>query len=201
MDGFIERTIRASTLPDSNETSEQKETQPWSSGPGEILAHGISLLKHDTDTNRRLAMLSIDNSVELMIKTFLGLPERVTGIHLARKQYEEVSESFPRLLDAIHEHAPDKVRDYNLSEIEWYHRLRNELYHQGNGLTVERQKVVAHAEIARGLISSAFWTRATGPTHTTGHGYAKRSLPDCRRRRTWSFCEFSQRLVSDSYEA
>jgi hypothetical protein len=38
----------------------------------EILLHGISLLKHDTDTNRRLAMLSIDNDVELMVKTFLA---------------------------------------------------------------------------------------------------------------------------------
>src|ERR1700687_5913659 len=33
--------------------------RPWSSGPMEILLHGISLLKHDSDTNRRLAMLSI----------------------------------------------------------------------------------------------------------------------------------------------
>jgi hypothetical protein len=101
-------------------------------------------------------MLSIDNSVELMIKTFLGLPERETGIRLPRKQYEELSESFPRLLDAIHEHAPDKVREYNISEIEWYHRLRNQLYHLGNGLTVERQKVVAYAEIARGLFRQLF---------------------------------------------
>jgi hypothetical protein len=63
--------------------------------------HGISLLEHDSDTNRRLAMLSIDNSVELMLKTFLGLPQRVTGIRLGRKELEEIGESFPRLLDAV----------------------------------------------------------------------------------------------------
>jgi hypothetical protein len=122
----------------------------------EILLHGINLLKHDTDTNRRLAMLSIDNSVELMIKTFLGLPQRVTGIKLTKKDLEEISQSFPRLLDAIHEHAPDKLRDYDISEIEWFHRLRNELYHQGNGLTVERQKAVAYAEIAKGIFHQLF---------------------------------------------
>jgi hypothetical protein len=122
----------------------------------EILLHGIDLLKRDTDTNRRLAMLSIDNAVELMIKTFLGLPPRVTGIKLSKKDYEEISQSFPRLLDAVHDLAPDKLRDYDISEIEWFHRLRNELYHQGNGLTVERQKVVAYAEIAKGIFHQLF---------------------------------------------
>ncbi len=30
---------------------------PWSSGPKEILKHGLSLLAEDTDSNRRLAMM------------------------------------------------------------------------------------------------------------------------------------------------
>jgi hypothetical protein len=54
-----------------------KQTQlPWASGPGEILRHGLDLLRKDSDTNRRLAMIAIDNAVELMIKTYLGLPKR-----------------------------------------------------------------------------------------------------------------------------
>lgn len=80
----------------------------------------------------------------------------MTGIKLSKKDYEEISQSFPRLLDAIHEHAPDKLHDYDISEIEWFHRLRNELYHQGNGLTVEREKVMSYAEIAKGLFHQLF---------------------------------------------
>jgi hypothetical protein len=117
--------------------------QPWATGPGEILQHGLSLLQKDSDQNRRLAFLSIDNAVELTIKTYLSLPRRVTGINLSRKDYLEISESFPRLLDAIEQHAADKLNGIDLGEIEWYHRLRNELYHQGNGLTVERNKNAA----------------------------------------------------------
>jgi hypothetical protein len=82
-------------LRDMPEKDKLVEKRPWSSGPMEILLHGIDLLARDNDTNRRLAMLSIDNSVELMIKTFLGLPYRVTGIQLSRREYEEISESFP----------------------------------------------------------------------------------------------------------
>lgn len=76
-------------LPDNSEP-------PWASGPGEILRHGLALLKKDSDSNRRLAMIAIDNAVELTIKTYLGLPKRVTGIGISRKDFQEISENFPR---------------------------------------------------------------------------------------------------------
>ncbi|MBA7579249.1 hypothetical protein ES708_21118 [subsurface metagenome] len=71
--------------------------QPWVTGPAEILEHGLSLLTEDSDKNRRLAMISIDNAVELAIKTYLGLPKRITGLKISRKEYSEISESFPLL--------------------------------------------------------------------------------------------------------
>lgn len=133
------------------------KTNPWASGPGEILSHGIQLLKkEDSDVNRRIAMISIDNSVELMMKTFLNLPKRISGITVSKKRYAEFSESFPRLIDALEEFAGHKVSDLNFGEIEWYHRLRNELYHQGNGLTVERQKVETYATLAQILYKNLF---------------------------------------------
>ena len=129
---------------------------PWVSGPGEILQHGLSLLRKDSDVNRRLAMISIDNAVELMIKTYLGLPKRVTRINLSRKEYLEICESFPQLLDTLEQHAANKLNGIDLGEIEWYHRVRNELYHQGNGLTVERDKVKVYAELAKLLFKNLF---------------------------------------------
>ena len=130
--------------------------RPWASGPSEILQHGLSLLDKDSDSNRRLAMLSIDNAVELTIKTFLSLPRRVTGLNLSRKEYQEISESFPQLLDALEKHAKDKLDGIDLGEIEWFHRLRNELYHQGNGLTVDKDKVEIYAELAKILFRNLF---------------------------------------------
>jgi len=120
----------------------------WASGPGEILRHGLHLLRKDNDVNRRLAKISIDNAVELMVKTYLGLPERITGLAISRKEFQEISESFPAMLDALEQHAAPKLNGIDLGEIERYHRLRNQLYHQGNGLTVERDKV-AVAKVER----------------------------------------------------
>jgi len=136
---------------------------PWASGPGEILRHGLELLGKDSDTNRRLAMICIDNAVELMMKTYLGLPKRITGLQIKRKQYQEFSETFTKLLDALEKHASDKLDGIDLGEIEWYHRLRNELYHQGNGLTVERDKVEVYAELANLIFTNLFGFRLTQP--------------------------------------
>ena len=136
---------------------------PWAAGPGEILRHGLELLKRDTDTNRRLAMISIDNAVELTIKTYLGLPTRITGLKISRNEYQDFSESFPKLLDALEKHASDKLNGVDLGDIEWYHRLRNQLYHQGNGLTVERDKVEVYAELANALFTNLFGFRLVQP--------------------------------------
>ena len=140
---------------------------PWASGPGEILRHGLSLLKRDTDTNRRLAMISIDNAVELMIKTYLGLPKRITGLSIPRKEYQGMTENFPSLLDGLEKHAPEKLDGIDLGTIEWYHRLRNELYHQGNGLTVERDKVDIYAELANLLFKNFFGEELVAHTIST----------------------------------
>jgi hypothetical protein len=129
---------------------------PWSNGPKEILKHGLDLIVKGSESRRRIAMILIDNSVELMLKTFLGLPERISGIKLTRKEFEEISESFPKLLDAIEAHAPEKIRGIDLGEIEWYHRLRNQLYHQGNGLTVESKNVEIYAQLANLLFENLF---------------------------------------------
>lgn len=136
---------------------------PWVSGPGEILRHGLELLRKDNDTNRRLAMISIDNAIELTIKTYLGLPKRITGLQISRSEYQDFSESFPKLLDALEKYASDKLNGIDLGDIEWYHRLRNQLYHQGNGLTVERDKVEVYAELANTLFSNLFGFRLVQP--------------------------------------
>jgi hypothetical protein len=137
-------------------TSSVKKNQPWASGPGEILQHGVNLLQKDTGTNRRLAMLSIDNAVELMIKTYLSLPKGVNELSLSRKEFDDIRESFPKLLEALEKQAGKKLEGIEPALIEWYHRLRNELYHQGNGLTVEKDSVIVYAELAQLLFQRLF---------------------------------------------
>jgi len=131
--------------------------KPWITGPKELLVHGLQHLDLQTDFDNRIAMISIDNSVELMIKTYLGLPKRISKIKgLTRKITEEIISSFPNLIDGLEKYAGDKLQGIDLGDIEWFHRLRNQLYHDGNGITVEKEKVEAYAEIAKILFENLF---------------------------------------------
>ena len=130
--------------------------QPWTSGPAEILQHGLDLLQTDSDKNRRLAFLSIDNAVELMLNTYLTLPKRITGLEIKKKDLDEFRRTFPGLLNAVEMYAADTLSGLDLGEIEWYHGKRNQLYHEGNGLTIERSKVQIYASLARILLKNLF---------------------------------------------
>lgn len=137
--------------------------KPWVSGPKELLQHGLRHLMMESDFDTRIALISIDNAVELAIKTYLSLPKRVTRINISRTEYDQISESFPKLLDAIEQHASDKLVGIDLSDLEWYHRIRNKIYHEGSGITVERQKVDNYAQIARILFENLFGTHVELP--------------------------------------
>lgn len=130
--------------------------KPWMEGPIELLNHGLSHLQQDSDFDNRMAMICIDNSIELMMKTFVGLPKRVSGKKISKSEYDEMTNSFSDLLDGIQKYASDKIVGIELGDIEWYHRIRNQLYHDGNGITVEKSKVEGYTEIAKILFSNLF---------------------------------------------
>lgn len=133
--------------------------KPWTEGPKELLQHAANHLRLAGDFDRRIALISVDNAVELIIKTYLGLPERARGSKgPGRKELETASDSFPSLLDLLERFVAEKVTDVDLTDIEWYHRLRNQLYHSGNGITVETAKVEAYFQIAMLLFQSLFDT-------------------------------------------
>ena len=130
---------------------------PWAEGPKELVQHAVDHLAIGGDFDRRIAMISVDNAVELMIKTYLGLPKRNRGTEgPSRKELEAAFNSFPALLDLIEKYAEDKLDGVSLDEIEWYHRLRNQLYHSGNGITVELAKVQTYLSLCKVLFVNLF---------------------------------------------
>jgi hypothetical protein len=130
---------------------------PWTDGLQELIQHAMDHLALGGDFDRRIAMISIDNSVELMIKTYLGLPERARGFKgPSRKELKTASESFPGLLDLLQNYATHKITGLSLDDIEWYHRLRNQLYHSGNGFTVDVSKVETYLQLAISLFENLF---------------------------------------------
>jgi hypothetical protein len=139
-------------------------SKPWTSGPRELLDHAASHLQSKRPFDCRIAMISIDNAVELAIRTYLGLPSRVRGSDGPSRRDLEAAIAFPDLLDLIEEFGEDRLSGIELGDIEWYHRLRNTLYHGGNGVTVDPDKVDAYNQVAQVLFQNLFETSAESAT-------------------------------------
>ena len=127
---------------------------PWLSGCYELLEHGIEHFLKDTEFDRRLAMISIDNALELAVKTYISRNLRV--LNIKRKDYNNIKRDFSKLLSLILKVAPNKINEQELSNIEHNHELRNNLYHEGIGISVNKEIVKSYSEEAISLISKLY---------------------------------------------
>ncbi len=119
-------------------------------------------------------MISIDNAVEITIKTYLGLPKRIRGsAGPSLKRLQEAGYHFPELLDLLEKFAKGKLEDLELGDIEVYHRLRNTLYHEGSGITIDPEYVDSYMQIAKVLLNNLLGSelkedRSNPPTSLLG---------------------------------
>lgn len=132
----------------------------WASGSLELLRHADSHIQLDTAFDSRIAFISVDNSVETSIRTFLSLPERISGVKFQRKDVEEAGNSFPKMVDLLFSNARQRLAGLDDGDIEHYHRIRNQLYHNGTGLGVDRRYLDAYRQIAAVLLNNLFGVKA-----------------------------------------
>lgn len=128
----------------------------WVSGAIELLRHADSHLNLNTAFDNRIAFISIDNGVETMIRTYLSLPKSKSGVKVDRKDLEEAGTSFPKLLALLEKYAAAKLTGIDATDIEYYHRIRKTLYHEGTGLSVDDQYILAYRGIAAVLLENLF---------------------------------------------
>jgi hypothetical protein len=129
---------------------------PWQNGPAELVSYALEHLHRENDFDQRIAFLLLDIAVETLFKTFLTLPDEVTGARTKYHVRREAAEgNFHQLVKGVQDAAADRLKEgLNLDHVRFYHDLRNKLYHQGNGITVPTEKAKAYAELAVGLLSA-----------------------------------------------
>jgi len=137
----------------------------WASGAIELLSHADAHIDLKTAFDKRIAYISIDNSVETMIRSYLSLPRSKSGIKVSRKKLEEAGNSFPTLLGLLYSNATDKLVGIDAADVEHYHRIRNTLYHEGTGLSVDDQYLMAYRGIAGVLMQNLFGS-SVGPSNS-----------------------------------
>jgi hypothetical protein len=133
----------------------------WASGALELLRHADSHIKLVSAFDKRIAFTSIDNCVETAVRTFLSLPSSKSGVKISRKEIDDAGNSFPILVSLLFKHAPALVTGLDDSDIEHYHRIRNQLYHDGTGLSVDVRYLNAYRQIAGVLLNNLFGVAIT----------------------------------------
>ncbi len=136
----------------------------WASGASELLRHADSHINLNSAFDKRIAFISIDNCVETIIRTCLSLPKKISGFKIQRKDLDEAGNSFPRLLSLLFKHTPSKLVGIDETDIEHYHRIRNTLYHDGTGLSVDDEYLIAYRDIAGVLLQNLFNVSITPST-------------------------------------
>ena len=158
-------TIKATSKKNNGQTNtkefefqgENDKSELWSPEIIEIVQHGLSLLqKKDYKHNHRLAYLFIDDAIELGTKTYLSLPRRVTGFTLRKDTLSKAFDDFILIMNVLEEYAPEKLSGIDVEEIEWFHRLRNQLYYQGNVAFIKKWKIEIYADLAKLLYRNLF---------------------------------------------
>ncbi len=129
----------------------------WASGSIELLNHAEKHIGTNTAFDKRIAFISIDNCVELSIRTFLSLPRQFfPGRRPNRNEFEDVCNSFTGLLNLFMKFASNRIGGIEPGDIEHYHRIRNKLYHDGTGLSVDDEYLNAYFVIAKTILKKLF---------------------------------------------
>ena len=123
---------------------------PWANGPFELIVHAEEHLRNGDDFDRRIALISFDDAIEVAITTYLTLhPIQRDNREYAKAKLEVWLRNFHTKLDFLEEELTTRSLAWTVkkSHIVWAHDHRNEQYHGGKKGTPE-QSVLAIARTA-----------------------------------------------------
>lgn len=113
----------------------------WARGPYEIIEHAEEHYHGGGDVDRRIALIGFDNAIEVAVTTFLQLnPKLRGGTTFCRNDVQKWLQNYHTKIEFLEQFTASNNVPLKSStaEIIWYHTLRNELYHSGNGMVPER---------------------------------------------------------------
>ncbi len=114
---------------------------PWANGPFELLVHAEGHLIGGEDFDRRIALISFDDAIEVAITTYLTLNPIQRGNRTYLKaDVEKWQNNYHSKLDFLHQELGSRGLAWEVerSHIVWAHDHRNEQYHGGQKGTPEK---------------------------------------------------------------
>jgi hypothetical protein len=127
--------------------------KPWAFGPFELLVHAETHYRNGEDFDRRIAIVSYDNAIEVAIHTYLNLhPVQRQNRKYARPDVEKWLSNYHTKVDFFMVEVTSRSLSVvcDKAEFVWYHEVRNGQYHVG-GATVPQAREL------EGIRKAALW--------------------------------------------
>ncbi|MBL7065110.1 MAG: hypothetical protein ISS49_13010 [Anaerolineae bacterium] len=130
---------------------------PWQLFPSDLILYALDHLHRPSEFDQIVGFLLLDVGVETLFKVFLMLPDKVIKTTMSYKERKAAAEAqgFHELVKGVEtaaKTAGDRLKGINLGHVEYFHGLRNKLYHAGNGITVQGEHAEQYASIAMDLL-------------------------------------------------
>jgi hypothetical protein len=132
---------------------------PWATGPFELILHAEEHLRKGDDFDRRMALISFDNSIEVSITTYLSLNPIQRGNRTYKNEdVEKWLNNYHSRLDFIDEALKERNVPWKVDKchIIWAHDHRNEQYHGGSKGTPEKRVLSLIKEAALWIFGLLF---------------------------------------------
>lgn len=129
---------------------------PWANGPLELLVHAEGHLRSGEDFDRRIALISFDNAIEVAIATYLTLnPIQRGGRSYAKGDVDKWMTNYHTKLEFLEAEIAARGGSWKVAKanIIWVHDHRNEQYHGGHKGTPEKS-------VLKIIRDAAFWVFA-----------------------------------------
>lgn len=142
-----------------------KDLKPWMRGPFELIRHANGHLIDNGDTDRRIALIGFDNAIEVSIDVFVRLhPKLRAGVEIKREEVEQAQRNYHTKIEFLDKHVQARhiALFIPVDEIVWFHQLRNELYHSGNGMVPEEHVIAGARTAALAVFRALFGLDVSG---------------------------------------
>lgn len=121
---------------------------PWIKEMVEQICVGIILQESKLDSGNRLALISVDNAVEVALKFY-------ASYHTLLKDSElDSPQGFFTALEKIKDTG--KIDDAEAKDIRQFHKIRNDLYHRAKLTTVKEGVINSYVKLAKTILSKLY---------------------------------------------
>lgn len=129
----------------------KKILEAWQKAPVKIVSEAIQYASNQNEEDNLIAFILLDVGAEMLLKTYLGLPKNITGSTTSEdERYSIIRKGFHDIIEGV-KGSRQGISAKELARVEFFHGIRNKLYHQGNGLTVQRVHLEEYISVIKTL--------------------------------------------------